>query len=119
MAKSSPDLQHPIQRNSGPVLYMVSHANAIDHVAIHKVFQRPREVLRRNSEHRRAQTSQIVKCDDFLSLLCEALAHAVDKVNFCSNCKHRSCGGVFDDLNQALSGAELIRLLADFSAALR
>ena len=42
MTKLRSNLQHPIQCHSGPVLHVVSYANAIHHVAIDKIFQRPR-----------------------------------------------------------------------------
>src|SRR5690348_6528392 len=94
--------QHTIERNLGPIFHVFCNANAVHHIAFHEVFERPSEMLRRNSKHCGAQTAGIVESNDLLTLFCKTHAHAVYEVNFGSDCEHRAAWSIFDDLDQPL-----------------
>src|SRR2546427_4865555 len=54
--------------------------DAIDDVALAKIFEHPEEMLRSDAEHRCANTDAGIERDDFVVL--QFLAEAVDEVDF-------------------------------------
>src|ERR1035437_4185043 len=52
--------QHPVQCNPRPMLHAGSDLDAVDHAALHQIFQNPGQVLRADAIHRRAQAAGVV-----------------------------------------------------------
>src|SRR5205809_4568237 len=116
---SSLYLQHPIQRHPRPMLYVVGNLNAVDHIAVQKVFQGPAEVLGRDAKHGGAQAAGIVEGNYHFVFMGKLFAHAIDEMDFSAHGKLGTGGGIFDDLDQPFGGADAVGLLADLPAAFR
>src|SRR6266498_2860658 len=113
------NFQHPIQGHARPVLHVVADLDSIHDVAVHKAFQRPAEVLRRDAEHGRAQAARVVEGNDFLPFRGELLAHAVHEMDLSADGEHAPRRRLANHLEQTFRRADAVRFLAHFPAALR
>ena len=99
---SSPNFQHPVQRNFSPVLDAGTDLDAVDDAALDQVFQNPGQVMRADAVHGGAQAASVVESDDALVLACKAAGHAVDEVNFSADGEHCARGSLLDKGDQLL-----------------
>ena len=76
-------------------------------------------MLRRNTEHRRAQAAGVVERDYALAQRAKTLAQSMHQVNLRTNSKHCSRRSLLNHLNQSLRGTNSVGLLANFKATLR
>src|SRR3989442_12305392 len=72
--------QHAVEGKSRIVASALIDRNAVDDAAFAEVFERPKEMLRGNAEHRGADADAGIERDDFA--VPELLAEAVDEVDF-------------------------------------
>src|ERR1700694_3492346 len=89
--------------------------DAVHYVALAEVFERPEEMLRSDTEHRRADANAGIERDDFVVL--QFLAEAVDKVDFGADGPLGAGGRSLDGFDDALGRTDLIGGLRDFEAA--
>src|SRR5882757_273297 len=89
--------------------------DAIDDVALAKIFEHPEEMLRSDAEHRCANTDAGIERDDFVVL--QFLAEAVDEVDFRADSPFGAGGRSLDGCDDTLGRADLIGGLCDFEAA--
>src|SRR5258708_16255836 len=72
--------QDEVESNPRVVAGALVNGNMVDDVALTQIFERPEEMLRSNTEHRRADADAGIERDDFVVL--QLLAEAVDEVDF-------------------------------------
>src|SRR6266404_2146546 len=72
--------QHAVEGNPGMVARALIDGDAVHYVALAQIFERPEEMLRSDTEHRRADANAGIERDDFVIL--QFLAETVDEVNF-------------------------------------
>src|SRR5437762_609732 len=58
------DRQHAIEGDLRPVLLLVGHGDAVVHAALDQLFNNPEQVVWRDAEHRRAETTELIERDD-------------------------------------------------------
>src|SRR5262249_36591172 len=92
--------QHAVERDSRPVFNIFANLDSVYYISIRQIFQSPRQVLRRDAEHGRAQTSRIIQRDHPLAVWSKLLAHAIDQMNLGADRKHRASRSLFNDLDQ-------------------
>src|SRR5229473_1038407 len=107
--------QHAVESNPRMVAGALVNGNAVDDVAFTQIFERPEEMLRSNSEHRRADADAGIERDDFV--VPQFLAEAIDEVDFGADGPLGACGRSLDGFDDALGGADRIGGLRDFEAA--
>src|SRR6266513_2652979 len=107
--------QHAVESNSRMVASAFVDGDAIDDVALAKIFEHPEEMLRSDAEHRCANTNAGIERDDFVVL--QYLAEAVDEVDFRADGPFGAGGRSLDGCDDAFGGADLIGGLGDLEAA--
>src|SRR6266851_4011257 len=93
------------------------NGNAVNDVALAEVFEHPKEMLRSDAEHRRADANAGIERDDFVVL--QFLAEAVDEVDLRADGPFGARGRSLDGFDDAFGGADLIGGLGDLEAAFR
>src|SRR3989442_14065940 len=101
--------QHAVEGKSRIVASALIDRNAVDDAAFAEVFERPKEMLRGNAEHRGADADAGIERDDFA--VPELLAEAVDEGGFRAHSPLGAGGGrgecPRDGLLAAVFGARL------------
>ena len=72
-------------------------------------------MLWRNSVHGRAEATRVIQC--YYHFIRSGLGQSIDEVNFGADGEFRPRWSVFNDLDEAFGGADVVGLLADFEAA--
>src|SRR3981081_1788746 len=98
--------QHTVESNPRMVASALVHGNAVNDIAFAEIFERPEEMLRGDTEHRRADANAGIERNDFVIL--QFLAEAVDEVDFRADCPHRAGWRSLDGLDDALGRTDLI-----------
>src|SRR5712692_7823848 len=107
--------QHAVESNPRVVAGALVNGNTVDDVAFAQIFERPEEMLRSNTEHRRADADAGIERDDFV--VPQFLAEAIDEVDFGANGPLGACGRSLDGFDDALGRADLIGGLRNFETA--
>src|SRR6266436_2989423 len=107
--------QHAVEGNAGMVARALIDGDAVHYVALAQIFERPEEMLRSDTEHRRADANAGIERDDFVIL--QFLAEAVDEVDFRADGPFGAGGRSLDGCDDTLGRADLIGGLCDFEAA--
>src|SRR5229473_1117882 len=107
--------QHAVESNPRMVAGALVNGNTVDDVAFAQIFERPEEMLRSNTEHRRADADAGIERNDFV--VPQFLAEAVDEVNFRADGPLGAGRRSLDGFDDALGGADLIGGLRDFETA--
>jgi hypothetical protein len=86
------DVEHALERDTGPVLLIFRHGDQIHDAALDEVLHRPAEMRRVDSEHRGTLADGRRKEEDLLIGL--ALLQAIDEIQLRPNAPDRSglCG---------------------------
>src|SRR5882762_7144440 len=108
--------QHAVEGNPGMVARALIDGDAVHYVALAQIFERPEEMLRSDTEHRRADANAGIERDDFVIL--QFLAETVDEVDFRADGPFGAGGRSLDGFDDALGRAGLIGGLGDLEAAL-
>src|ERR1017187_745981 len=96
-----------------------AHLDAVDDAAFHQVFKSPSKMLRTYAVHGGAEAASVVESDDLFAFRGEAAGEAGDQVNLGSDGEYGAGGGVLNNLDEALGGAQCVGLLVDLPVALR
>src|ERR1700719_1009793 len=107
--------QHAVESNPRVVAGALIDGDAVYNVALAQIFEHPEEMLRSDTEHRRAHANAGIERDDFVVL--QFLAEAVDEVDFRADGPCGAGGRSLDGFDDALGGADLIGGLGNFEAA--
>src|ERR1700730_4401441 len=108
--------QHAVESNSREMTRSFIDRDAINDVSGDQVFQRPEEMLRRDAEHRGANTHAGVQGHDFA--VRHFFAEPVDEMNLGADSPLRTSRRGGDRLDDAFGRAGLVGGLCDLEAAL-
>src|SRR5260370_11851315 len=107
--------QDAVESNPRMVAGALVNGNAVDDVAFAEIFERPEEMLRSNTEHRRADADAGIERNDFV--VPQFLAEAIDEVDFGADGPLGACRRSLDGFDNALGRTDLIGGLRDFETA--
>src|SRR5258708_4544343 len=107
--------QDEVESNPRVVAGALVNGNTVDDVGLTQIFERPEEMLRSNTEHRRADADAGIERNDFV--VPQFLAEAIDEVDFGADGPLGACGRSLDGFDDALGRADLIGGLRDFETA--
>src|ERR1700747_2061318 len=77
------ETEHAVEGNSRMMASTFVNRDAVDNVALTQVFERPKEMLGSDAEHRGANANTGIERDDLVAF--QFLAEAIDKVDFRAN----------------------------------
>src|SRR5258708_30014001 len=109
--------QDEVESNPRVVAGALVNGNTVDDVALTQIFERPEEMLRSDTEHRRADANAGIERDDFVVL--QFLAEPVDEVDFGADGPLSAGGRSLNGFDVALGPTHLIGGPRDFGAAIR
>src|SRR6185437_12370383 len=115
----SSDLQPAVQGDARPVLLLFVHANAIHHISLDEILQRPSQMLRRDAIHRRTQAAGLIQRLHMLTQRRKPLRQSIDQMYLRADSEPRTFRPALNDVDDALGRAQRVRLLANLPAALR
>src|SRR5260370_34309331 len=72
--------KHAVESNPRVVAGALIHGDAVHYVALAQIFEHPEQMLRSDTEHRRANADAGIERNDFVVL--QFLAEAVDAMDF-------------------------------------
>src|SRR5260370_3124486 len=98
--------QHAVESHPRMGAGALVNGNMVDDVALAQIFERPEEMLRSNTEHRRADADAGIERDDFVVL--QLLAEAVEEGNLRAHGPLDACGRSLDGFDGALRRAGVI-----------
>src|SRR6266403_5080690 len=107
--------QHAVESNPRVVAGALIDGDAVHDVALAQIFEHPEQMLRSDTEHRRANADAGIERNDFVVL--QFLAEAVDEMDFGADGPLSAGGRSLDGFDDALGRTDLIGGLCDFEAA--
>src|SRR5258707_674401 len=95
--------EHAVEGKPRMVASAFVNGDAVHNMALAQIFERPKEMLRGDAEHRSADANAGIERDDFVAL--QFLAEAIDEVDFGANGPFGACRGGLDGLDDAFRRA--------------
>ena len=105
-AARSDDLQHPLQRDPGPLGRVGVDRDAVDHPALDELLEHPRQVGEVDAVHRRARADQRVERHD--GLVGVLLGEPVDEVDLGADARSSTRRGAARGLDDEVGRADLV-----------
>src|SRR5713101_2521043 len=107
--------QHAVESNPRVVAGALIDGDAVHYVALAQIFEHPEQMLRSDTEHRRANADAGIERNDFVVL--QFLAEAVDEMDFRADGPFGAGRRSLDGFDDALGRADLVGGLGNLEAA--